>query len=136
MRRDKESRTIRRIRHRDKIVIGRREIDLGQCCVGCSIACAFLLIAITLSVYTFSSVLQICTSSSQCKPGPGEKATCRGICITAIIIVISIIIIIISIIIIIIVVIISITINITTAIVIINVLTLLASLLLLCFSLS
>lgn len=83
MRRDKERRNIpvRRIRHRDKIVFGQREIDLGQCCVGCSIACAFLLIAITLSVYTFSSVLQLCTSSSQCKPGPGEKATCRGICI-------------------------------------------------------
>ena len=40
-----------------------------------------LLFAVIGTVLTFTSILKVCTSSADCGAGPGEIATCRGICI-------------------------------------------------------
>lgn len=68
-------------RHRDKCVCGDHEVDCGHCGVALMIAGVFMLLTIIGTVLTFSSVIHMCTSSSQCEAGPGERAVCRGICI-------------------------------------------------------
>ena len=68
-------------RHRDTCVCGEQEIDCGHCGVGIMITSIVLLITLTITIVSFTSIVPICTSSSQCKAGPGERARCRGICL-------------------------------------------------------
>ena len=68
-------------RHRDTCLCGEQEIDCGHCGVGIMITSIVLLVTLTLTILSFTSIMPICTSSSQCEAGPGERARCRGICL-------------------------------------------------------
>ena len=68
-------------RHRDTCVCGEQEIDCGHCGVGIMITSIVLLLTLTITIVSFTSIVPICSSSSQCKAGPGERARCRGICL-------------------------------------------------------
>lgn len=68
-------------RHRDTCVCGEQEIDCGHCGVGIMISAILLFVTLTITIISFTSIVPICTSSSQCPAGPGERARCRGICL-------------------------------------------------------
>lgn len=55
--------------------------NCGVCGAWIITSSTLLLLAIIGTVLTFTSILKVCTSSSDCQAGPGEIATCRGICI-------------------------------------------------------
>lgn len=67
-------------RHKDVCVCGDHEVDCGHCGVAIIISSSLLLLTIVGTVLTFTSIINTCTSSSQCEAGPGERAVCRGIC--------------------------------------------------------
>ena len=58
------------------------ETDCGVCGLGIILGSIALLLVITTTVLTFTNMLQVCSSSSQCTAGVGEVARCRGICLT------------------------------------------------------
>lgn len=70
----------RRERHRDKCVCGDHEVDCGHCGVALIISATVMLITLIITILTFTSIINTCTSNSQCEAGPGERAVCRGIC--------------------------------------------------------
>lgn len=71
----------RKKRHHDACVCGEHVIDCGYCGTAIIIGCVIFLLTIIGTVLTFTSVLRLCTSDSQCEVGPGEIARCRGICL-------------------------------------------------------
>ena len=68
-------------RHKDVCICGEQEINCGHCGVGIILSVIALLITLTVTVISFTSIIHVCTSTSQCKAGPGERARCRGVCL-------------------------------------------------------
>ena len=73
---------LRAERYRDTCYCCGKETDCGICGLGIILGSVALLLVITTTILTFTSILQVCTSSSQCAAGVGEIARCRGICLT------------------------------------------------------
>ena len=69
-------------RYNDTCVCCGNETDCGVCGLGIILGSIALLLVITTTVLTFTNMLQVCSSSSQCTAGVGEVARCRGICLT------------------------------------------------------
>jgi hypothetical protein len=69
-------------RYDDRCYCCGEETDCGVCGLGIIVASVALLLVITTTILTFSNMLQVCSSSSQCTAGVGEIARCRGICLT------------------------------------------------------
>lgn len=67
-------------RHRDVCICGKNEVNCGQCGVAIIITSIILFLSIIGTVLTLTSVLRVCSSTSQCEAKPGERAFCRGIC--------------------------------------------------------
>ena len=63
----------RKKRHHDACVCGEHVIDCGYCGTAIIIGCVIFLLTIIGTVLTFTSVLRLCTSDSQCEVGPGES---------------------------------------------------------------
>lgn len=68
-------------RYGDKCICCGQETDCGICGAWIITSSIILVLAITGTILTFTSVLQVCTSSADCGAGPGEIARCRGICL-------------------------------------------------------
>ena len=78
----RDTKVKRKERHVDKCYCCGEETECGVCGVAIIISSIFLLLVSTGTILTFTSVLQVCTRSSQCTAGIGEIARCRGICLT------------------------------------------------------
>ena len=69
-------------RYNDTCYCCGEETNCGVCGLGIILASIALLLVITTTILTFTNMLQICSSSSQCTAEVGEIARCRGICLT------------------------------------------------------